>query len=111
MQDYALLLLKIFLDLEMTQFWSVDYICEVCKLKLLFWTCPNVCAIFVFIGSYLQFLLNIFYHRSTVIVFGIDLFDTFWRSWKLLFFEVNIFKVFLYLCFFTQDPVTSVSQE
>ena len=32
------------------------------------------------------------------IAYGFVLFDTFWRSWKLLFFEENILKVFLYLC-------------
>ena len=50
-------------------------------------------------------MLNIFYHRSTAIVFRIVLFDTLWKLWKLLFFEENIFEVFLYLCFF--DPKTS----
>ena len=36
-----------FPDLEMRQFWSVSYVCQICKLKLLFWT------IFILIGSYL----------------------------------------------------------
>ena len=40
-----------------------------------------------------------FYHRSTTIVFRTVLFDILWRLWKLLFFEVNILKVFLYLFF------------
>ena len=36
---------------------------------------------------------------------------SFWYLWKLLLFEENIFKVFLYLCFFIQKPVTSMTQE
>ena len=50
-------------------------------------------------------MLNIFYRRSTTIVFRTVLFDTLWRLRQLLFFEENIFKVFLYLCFFC--PKTS----
>ena len=46
LQDKKLLLLESFPDLEMTQFWSLIYVCQVCKLKLLFWT------IFLLIGSY-----------------------------------------------------------
>ena len=69
----------------MTQFWSVNYVCHVCKLKLLFWT------IFILIGSYLQLLLNTFYHSYTAIVFRTVLFDTLWTLWKLLYFEENIF--------------------
>ena len=34
-------------DLEMTQFWSVNYICLVYKLKFLFWTYPTFWAIFM----------------------------------------------------------------
>ena len=41
-----LLLLEFFPDPEMTQCWSVGYVCQVCKLKLLFW------AIFILIGFY-----------------------------------------------------------
>ena len=48
-----LLLLAIFPDLETAQFWSVNYICQVYKLKLLFWTCPKFWTIFILIGSYL----------------------------------------------------------
>ena len=48
-----LLLLAIFPDLEMAQFWSVNYICQVYKLKLLYWTCPKFWTIFILIGSYL----------------------------------------------------------
>ena len=78
----------------------VNYVCQICKLKLLFCTCLKFWTIFILTCSYLQLLLNIFYHRSTAIVLGTVLFDTFWRSWKLLVFEENIFEVFLNLCFF-----------
>ena len=36
-----LLLLANVPDLEMKQFWSVNYICQVCKFKLLFWKCSK----------------------------------------------------------------------
>ena len=39
--------------------------CQVCKLKLLFWTSPIFWTIFLLLDSYLKPLLNIFYHRST----------------------------------------------
>ena len=52
------------------------------------------------IGTNLYLLSNIFYHRSTTTVFKTVLLDILWRLWKLLFFEVNIFKVFLYLFFY-----------
>ena len=75
-------------------------LCHACKSKLLFWTCPKFGTICILIGSYLQLLLNILYHRSTAIVFGIALLNTFWRLWKLLFFVENIFKIFSYLVFY-----------
>ena len=98
--------LAIFINLEMTQFWSVNYICQVCKLKLLFRTCLKFWTMFILIGSYFQLLLNIYYRRSTAILFGTVLFDTFWWSWKLLFFEENIFKVFssyIYVVFLSKN--------
>ena len=36
METATLLLLAIFHDMEMTQFWSINNICQVCKLKFLF---------------------------------------------------------------------------
>ena len=106
LQDQTLFLLEFFPDPDMTQFWSVNYVYQVCKLKVLFWT------IFTLIGSYLQLLLNIFYHRYTATVFRTVLPDTFWRLWKLLFFEENIFKTLLYLCFFfIQKQITLITQK
>ena len=51
----------------LSQFGTVCYVCQVCKLKLLFWT------IFILIGSYFYLLLNTFYHSYTTIVFRIVL--------------------------------------
>ena len=48
----------------MAQLWSLNYISQLCKLKLLFWTCSKFWEIFVLIDSYPNILLNIFYHRS-----------------------------------------------
>ena len=83
----------------MTQFWTVNYICQVFKLKLLFRTCLKFWTRFILIGSYFQLLLNIFYRRSTAIVFGTVFLDSFWRLWKLFFLK-KIFSVLLYLCCF-----------
>ena len=70
---HYLLFLAIFHDLEMTQFWSVNNICLVYKLK---------------------FLLGNIYGR-TIVFFG-----TFWRLWE--FFGCGVLKFFeiLYLSFF-----------
>ena len=67
----------------LSQFGTVCYVCQVCKLKLLFWT------IFILIGSYFYLLLNTFYHSYTTIVFRIVLFDTFWGLWKFLVLSRN----------------------
>ena len=90
----------------MTQFCSVNYICHVCKLKLLLWTCPKFWTILTLIGSNLQLLLNIFYHRSTAILF---------RT-VLLIMETFIFwrkcsSKSCYINFFIQKLVTSITQE
>ena len=99
LQGLTLLILAIFPNLEMTWFWSVNYICQVCKLKLFFWICWKFWTISMLIGSYLQLLLNIFYLRSTVIIFGAVLFDTFWILWKLLLLK-KIFSKSSYIHFF-----------
>ena len=88
----------------MTQYWSINYIYQVCELKLLFRTCLKFWAIFILIGSYFQLLLNIFYHRSTAIVFGtvfflfffffIVEFFVFWRKYSqslLIFIIISIY--------------------
>ena len=45
---YHLLVLVIFSDLDIIQFWSVNYMCQVCKLYNLFGTYPKVLAVFNF---------------------------------------------------------------
>ena len=79
-------------------------------MKLFLWTCPKFWTIRILIGFYMWLLLNIFYQRSTAIVLGTVLLDTFLRLWKLLFFEEKIFKILLYLLLI-QKPVTSITQE
>ena len=85
----------------MTQFWSVNYICQVCKLKLLFRTCLKFWAIFILIDSYFWPLLNIFYSWSKAVVFGTLLLILsgdrgnfcFWRKY---FQSPFIFMLFFY---------------
>ena len=84
----------------MTQFWSVNYTCQVSKLKLLFWTCLKFWAIFILIGSYFELLLNTFYRESTAIVFGTVLFYIFWRFWKLVFWRKYFQSLFIFMLFF-----------
>ena len=56
----------IFTDHKIIRFWFVNYVCQVCKLYFLFWTCPEFRTIFIF-GcfkwivkvTYLQLLVNI----------------------------------------------------
>ena len=74
------------LNSKMTQFWSVNYIYQVCKLKILFRTCLKFWIIFTYIDRF-ELLLNIFYRRSVAIVIETMPFDTFWRSRKLLFLK------------------------
>ena len=85
--------LAIFTNQEMTQFWTVNYICNY-NYKLLFRT------IFILIASYFQLLLNIFYCRSTAIVSGTVFFYNFWRFWKLFVYEENIFSLLIFMLFF-----------
>ena len=56
----------IFTDHKIIRFWFVNYVCQVCKLYFLFWTCPEFRTIFIF-GcfkwivkvTYFQLLVNI----------------------------------------------------
>ena len=45
--NYPFLHLAIFPDLKMTQFWPVNYICQVRKVNFLLWTCPDFWTIFI----------------------------------------------------------------
>ena len=67
----------------MTQFWTINYICLVCKLKFLFWTSPKFWAIFM--TDLQPFYLELHF----LVLIG--------DSGKL-FFDEKLFKI-LYLCF------------
>ena len=85
--NHYILLLPIFHNLEMIQFWSVNYICLVYKLKFLFWTCLKFWAIFM---ADLQLL------HSCIC-------SAFWRLWKLFDcgFLTNNFQnlIFMFSCY------------
>ena len=53
--------------MQMTQFWSANYICLVHELKFLFQTCRKFWVIFTYSS-----------------VFGSVFVGTFWRLWKLV---------------------------
>ena len=56
---HDVLFLAIFPDLEMWQFWSVDYICLVCNLYFLFWTC---------LKFWTRFYLSVFSNSESVLL-------------------------------------------
>ena len=64
--SHNILFPAIFTDHKIIRFWFVNYVCQVCKLYFLFWTCPEFRTIFIF-GcfkwivkvTYLQLLVNI----------------------------------------------------
>ena len=100
--NHHLLVLVIFPGQEMIQFWSVEYIFQICKLYLLsgiclkFWTMfLSECFDWNVNVSYFQHLLNILYSYCRWNCF-------FWYfflgGWKLLFCDEKIFKIFRYLC-------------
>ena len=93
----------------MTQFWSVNYVYKVSKLKLIFWTCPKVLTIFILIISYLQLLLNIFYHWSAATYSELYIWILSRDCENSCFLKKNVFKIILYLFFFILKPVTSVT--
>ena len=95
LQDWTLLHLAIFPDLEMKQFWSVYYICQVCKSKLLFWTCLKFWAISILIGSYLYILSQIYSHciQNCTFWYFIEIVKIFVFSRKY-FQSLLIFKFF-----------------
>ena len=66
----------------MTQYWSVSYISQVCKLKLILDVSEILDNIYIdrfLIVAFVKYIL------SQIIVFGTALFDTFWRLWKFFF--------------------------
>ena len=87
----------------MTQFWSVNYICQICKIKLLFSIYPKFYL--------LQLFLDIFYHRSAPMhselyfwVLSGDIRNC--RFLKKMFWKSS----YIYL-FFIQKSVTSITHE
>ena len=65
----------------MTQLRSVNYICLVCKFK------------FLFLGN--------IYHRSIAILFGTVFFSSFWRLWKLIFWQ-KLFQNLIFVFFLSE---------
>ena len=91
---HYLLPLAIFHELEMTQFWSVKYICLVYKSTFSFWTYLKFWAI----------LWQIFSHCIAVFLVLLEIAGAF----SLCFFDRKCFKV-LYLCFpFIKKPARLV---
>ena len=88
-------------------FWSVNYICQVCKLKLVLKVLDNVFIHRFLLVAFVKYTLSQIYSHCTQ---NCTFFDIY-RLWKLLFSKENIFNIFLCLCFFIQKPVTSITQE
>ena len=80
--NHHLLLLAIFHDLKMTQFWSVNYICLVFKLKFLFWTCLKFWAIFV---TDLQPFLELHFFRDCGNILLVVLWRDFFQNLVFIF--------------------------
>ena len=100
---------KHFPDLEMTQFWFVNYICQVCTLKILFWTCPKFWGIFLLIGY-------IYICSFCQIHFIADLQPLYSELYFLILsdnfvFWGKYFQNLVMFIFFIQKPVTSITQE
>ena len=111
----SLLLLAIFPDFEMLKFWSVNYICQVCKLYFYFGHARNFvqylylsvfskhgkCPTFSFSQIY---VVQPFYSKLYfVVIFG---------GKKSLFCDEKLLKIFFYLCiYFVQKTVQLISQK
>ena len=84
----SLLLLVIFHYLEMTQFWCVNYISLVYKLKYLLWTCLRFWAIFM-------------------TEFGTVFFSTFWRYVETCILKESFSKSYIYVFFLSKKQHNS----
>ena len=91
--SHYLLLLVIFHDLRMTQFWSGKYVCLVYKLKFLLWTCPIFWAIFM-TNLWPLYLELLYLEPQFLVLFG---------DCRNLFFDEKFFKI-LYCFLFIQKP-------
>ena len=90
--NHYVLPLVISRDLEMTQFWSVNYICLVYKLKIL-------------ILDISEILGNI-YERPIAIVFETVFFSSFWRLWKLVFCQKILQNLLFTISFYPENGGT-----
>ena len=91
--NHYLLLLVIFHDLRMTQFWSGKYVCLVYKVKFLLWTCPKFWAIFM-TDLWPLYLELLYLEPQFLVLFG---------DCRNLFFDEKFFKI-LYCFLFIQKP-------
>ena len=96
--NHYLLLLVIFHDLRMTQFWPGKYVCLVYKLKLSMWTCPKFWAIFM-TDLWPLYLELLYLEPQFLVIFG---------DCRNMFFDKN----FLKFCFlFIQNPAELVLEK
>ena len=98
--NHYLLLLVIFHDLRMTQFWSGKYVCLVYKLKFFLWTCPIFWAIFM-TNLWPLYLELLYLEPQFLVLFG---------DCRNLFFEEKFFKI-LYCFLFIQKPAELVLEK
>ena len=89
-------------------FWSVNYICQVCKLKLDLKVLDNIFIDRFLLVAFVKYILSQIYSHC---IQNCTFFDTLYRLWKLLFSKENIFKVSFYLCFFYPKTSNSITQE
>ena len=81
--NHYLLLLVIFHDLRMTQFWPGKYVCLVYKLKLSLWTCPKFWAIFM-TDLWPLYLELLYLEPQFLVIFG---------DCRNMFFDKKLFKI------------------
>ena len=83
------------------------FICQICKLNFLFWTCPKLWAIFIFKVSYLYLLLSIFYHSFLAIALNI-IFLVLFGEWKLLFCNEKNIQDLISMVFYSKKTAKLV---
>ena len=89
-------------------FWSVNYICQICKLKLVLKVLDNIVIDRFLLLAFVKYILSQIYSHC---IQSCTFFDTLYRLWKLSFSKENIFKVSFYLCFFYPKTSNSITQE
>ena len=115
--NHHLIFLPFFRDLESIQFWSVNHVCQVCKLYFLGWTeipkCPKLWTIFLFGRFWWQ------RKCSACCFFKIYVFVNHYTRNRILlqFLEAKspcdkkIFKIFLYLFSYFFQKITQLILE